>query len=106
MQLHVNKINTVITSNAKSNTYIWPCSIHTQYLLNQGILTNNLLGILDNSPNKVGTYMYGYNLQCFNFKDIIKTALTPINIILNGGCFNNEIILTNNNSNITFINIL
>ena len=46
--------------------------------------------ILDNSPNKIGKYIYGYNLKCISFEENCNNDNHAI--ILNGGCFNDEVI--------------
>jgi hypothetical protein len=76
--------------------YIWPCSMHTVYLIMFGLKKSLLIGILDNSEHKIGKYLYGENLKCFSFKEIIKTN-EKIVVILNGGTYNKEIITNNNN---------
>jgi hypothetical protein len=45
--------------------------------------------VLDNSPNKIGKYLYGYNLECKSIEDKLNDEKYAI--ILNGGCFNKEI---------------
>ena len=70
---------------------IWPTSVHTQFLL----MITNITDIdftLDNSPNKIGKYLYGYNLQCKSFEENCNNASNAI--IINGGPFNKEIIHT------------
>ena len=83
-------IETFIENNKKLNKKIcvWPCSVHTQFLL---IFLKDLDidYILDNSPNKINKYLYGYNLKCLSFIDEIKNNNNAV--ILNGGIFNKEI---------------
>lgn len=82
------KIQQFIDINKNKNICMWPCSVHTQYLLtlNPNIKLNF---VLDNSPNKIGKYLYGFDLLCKSFsKEIINEKNA---IILNGGVFNNEI---------------
>jgi hypothetical protein len=60
-------------------------------------------GVLDNSINKIGKYIYGYNIQCLSFEEIKNSQQNTI-IFLNGGCYNKE--LHNlNKKNIIFITI-
>jgi hypothetical protein len=75
---------------------IWPASVHTQFLLMCLKLNINEIDfILDNSINKIGKYLYGYKLECKSFENNCNNNENAI--ILNGGCFNKEVI---NNINI------
>ena len=70
---------------------IWPASVHTQFLLMCLELNlNNIDFVLDNSINKIGKYLYGYKLECKSFID--NCTINDNAIILNGGCFNKEVI--------------
>jgi hypothetical protein len=75
--------------NNNKQIYIWPASVHTQFLL---MITEikDIDFVLDNSPNKIGKYLYGYNLECKSFEDNNNNDRNAI--ILNGGCFNKEVI--------------
>jgi len=75
--------------NNNKQIYIWPASVHTQFLL---MITEikDIDFVLDNSPNKIGKYLYGYNLECKSFEDNNNNDGNAI--ILNGGCFNKEVI--------------
>jgi hypothetical protein len=97
----VKYLNDFIDKTQK-DIYIWPCSVHIITLFNFGLKYNKLVGSLDNSEYKIGKYMYGYKLKCFPFKEIVKSE-KEIVIILNGGCFNKEIVDRNQNKNIQFI---
>jgi hypothetical protein len=98
----INKLNNLLLlTNENMNIYIFPCSIHTLYLFAFGLNTNIIKSILDNSINKINKYLYGYNLICESFNDIIQKDEKSI-IILNGGCFNKELNL-NLTSNILYI---
>jgi hypothetical protein len=98
----INKLNNLLLlTNENINTYIFPCSIHTLYLFAFGLNTKLIKSILDNSHSKINKYLYGYNLICESFNDIIINDEKSI-IILNGGCFNKEINL-NLTSNIIYI---
>jgi len=80
-----------IKYNKKNNKQIciWPASVHTQFLL---MITEikDIEFVLDNSPNKIGKYLYGYNLECKSFENNYNNMMNAI--ILNGGCFNKEVI--------------
>jgi len=75
--------------NNNKKICIWPTSVHTQFLL---MITEikDIDFVLDNSPNKIGKYIYGYNLECKSFEDNCNNEMNAI--ILNGGCFNKEVI--------------
>jgi len=77
------------SKNNNKEICIWPTSVHTQFLL---MITEikNIDFVLDNSPNKIGKYLYGYNLECKSFEENCNNEKNAI--ILNGGCFNKEII--------------
>lgn len=68
----VNKMNNIINENPTHTFYLWPSSIHAITLFMFGLNHTSLTGILDNSPNKIGKYLYGYNLLCYSFDSIIK----------------------------------
>jgi len=94
-------IDEFIENNKSQKICIWPCSVHTQFLL---MITreNRIHYVLDNSPNKIGKYLYGYNIPCLDFQQYINND--DYAIILNGGVFNNEIKSSIKNLNILFIN--
>jgi hypothetical protein len=48
-------------------------------------------GLLDNHPSKFNSYLYGYDIVCSSFKELMETT-GPALIILNGGCYNKEIV--------------
>ena len=77
-------INSYIEKNNTRNYYIWPCSMHTFSLFLFGLNYTNFTGILDNSPNKLGKYIDGYDLLCSSFNDMIKSNDTNITIIISG----------------------
>ena len=77
--------------------------MHTNYLFALGLDKSKIYGILDNAPHKIGKYLYGTDLKCLSFNDIIETT-EDIVIILNGGCYNKEILnMFNNKPNITCV---
>lgn len=99
----VSKLNntlSVINTNEK-NIFIWPCSMHSMYLFTFGLNSKYFKGILDNSKNKLNKYLYGYNLFCESFDNIVNNDNKSI-IVLNGGCFNKELNL-NKSSNIIYL---
>lgn len=93
----VNKINNIIENLSKDiYIYIWPCSMHTTYLLTFGLNKDLLKGVLDNSKDKIGKYLYGTNLLCLSFEETINKN-NKIAIILNGGVYNQEININKDN---------
>jgi hypothetical protein len=83
-----NLIENFIKENLEKKICMWPASVHTQFLL---MFLNNLKidYILDNSPNKINKFLYGYNIKCLDFKKYINDK--DYAIILNGGVFNSEV---------------
>lgn len=79
IQKKVNEIQT-----AHEPVYLWPCSMHTQYVLSFGVDTSKVAGILDNCSAKYGTYLYGYSIPCLQFSK-------ELNPVLLGGCFTREV---------------
>lgn len=97
----INYLNNYMKDTTKKY-YIWPASAHSISLFTNGLDYTRLDGMLDNSPNKVGKYLYGYNLLCSSFEEKIKTTDENICIIISGaGSYIDEIVI--NNSKITFI---
>jgi hypothetical protein len=74
--------------NIRKPVYLWPCSIHSIYLLTFGLDIKNISGFVDNSLIKIGKYLYGYNVKCYSMTDIEKTDCY---IVKNGGCFDIEL---------------
>lgn len=87
----VKLYNDFLSKSESKYKYIFPCSIHSIFLLTFGLDTSNLDGMLDNSPNKINKKVYGTNLLCRSFKEVLESKDT-VSIVLNGGVFNKEII--------------
>lgn len=87
----VRKINILnsILSKSTHKTYLWPASAHNITLLNMGLQYPLLEGFLDNSPNKIGKSLSGYNIPCYNFQEIINSDDPSTMIII--GCSGNYI---------------
>ena len=81
-----SKLNKIMAIKDK-NYYIWPASAHTVALFVNGLDYTLLDGILDNSPNKINKYLYGYNLECNSFNELLN-ANDPNNCIIIGGSGN------------------
>ena len=61
-------------------------------LFMNGLDISSVKGVLDNSPNKIGKKMYGYNLKCYNFYEILNSHDSTITIFLNGSSeYKNEL---------------
>ena len=70
--------------------YLWPCSMHTLFVLSFGLPKNTIKAVLDNSPLKIGKYLYGFHYPCLSFQDTINKDTEKI-ILLTGGCYNKEV---------------
>lgn len=98
----VNKFNNLLTIvDNNIDVHIFPCSMHTMYLFTFGLKTNYIKTLLDNSKNKLNKYLYSYDIICESFNNLLENNKKSI-VILNGGCFNNELNL-NKASNIIFL---
>lgn len=86
----VRLFNDTIEAHPNLPVYLWPCSIHTVFLLTFGFNKRRLSGFLDNSPKKIGGTMYGTGKMCYSFKSKVDDAEECI-ILLNGGVFNSEV---------------
>ena len=103
VQINIAYINTIIDKSTLP-VYIWPSSAHTNFVISMGLRTDKIINVLDNSPHKIGKYLYGYNLYCKSFKEITEQNEDKI-IIVAGGCFTGEVIdnLKKNQSNKIYI---
>jgi hypothetical protein len=94
----ISEINNII-NNKENIYYLWPASMHTIPLFIHGLNYKGIKGFVDNSPNKIGKYFYGYNLECFSFSNIISNPITNVKntCLLLGGAENyrKELILNN-----------
>lgn len=102
IQTRIQIIQTELEKHPERPFYIWPCSMHTTYLLSLGLNPNRVTAILDNAPHKIGQYLYGFQKECQSFSSILETN-EPIFILLNGGCYNAEIQIATQNPNITWL---
>jgi hypothetical protein len=103
----VEKINYYINNNPDKQFYIWPTSAHSIPLFIFGLEYKKLSGILDNSPNKIGKYLYGYNLKCYSFNDILNSHDSDICVFVScAGNYIKEISLDNTKIKILFIDKL
>jgi hypothetical protein len=84
IKIVVNNMNQFMDENPNKKIYIWPCSVHSITLFTFGLNYGKLTGILDNSPNKIDKYLYGYNVLCSSFNDIITCNNEDYYIIISG----------------------
>jgi len=100
----IKQINERLSTKGNTPVYVWPSSHQTQYLFINGLDYNKVDGLLDNHPSKFNSYLYGYNIVCTSFKELMSSSM-PALIILNGGCYNQEILkeYKSNSSNKEFL---
>ena len=99
----VNKINEII-NKTDLPVYLFGAHIFSQYLISFGLDTSKIVCLLDNDIKKENKRLYGTFLISKNPK-ILKDVSEAL-VILRAGVYNDEVkndILTNINSNITFI---
>lgn len=101
--INIKTINDILEKTTVP-VHIWPSSMHTNFVIAMGLNKEKIKFVLDNSPHKIGKYLYGYNLYCKSFKEITESEKKKI-IILAGGLYNKEIIdsVRSNSSNIVYI---
>jgi len=81
--------------NPNRKYYMWPCATYNIVLFVNGLNYTKLAGMLDNSPNKIGQKLYGYDVTCFDFKEIINSEDDTITVILGGSSdYRNELALS------------
>ena len=84
--------------------YLFGAHVFSQYLIEFGLETGKISGLLDNDPNKHGKRLYGTSLFVQS-PNILREVLEPL-IILKAGVYNTEIkeaILNEINDSSTFI---
>ena len=86
----VKHIEGILDHYPTRKVYIWPCSMHTIFLFALGLDPNRIEAILDNSPHKIGQYLYGSKKPCIPFQKVFDSSEDCI-VLLNGGCYNTEI---------------
>jgi hypothetical protein len=100
----IEKLNRLFM-NTERKYYLWPAATYIVTLFVNGLDTSRIAGLLDNSPNKIGKKLYGYNLECFDFKKILASDDPSITIILGGSSgYRNELILANTKVEVLFLN--
>tara|TARA_R110002020_G_scaffold262166_6_gene476633 strand:- start:2625 stop:3788 length:1164 start_codon:yes stop_codon:yes gene_type:complete len=103
-----NLVNQVEKLNEKiayeKQIYLFGAHVFSQYLINLGLNTKNVLGVLDNDPNKHHKRLYGTSLKVMS-PEILKNKKDAI-VILKAGVYTEEIrkqIIEQINSNVRFI---
>lgn len=84
----VNDVNQRIKHN--TNVYLYGCHISTQFVLNLGLVTNNIKCILDNSKVKQGNVLYGTKLLTVSPETILNDE-EPIVIVNHMSIYSDEI---------------
>lgn len=86
----VDRANKVLQENPDVPAYIWPCSMHTNFCLMAGLTESRITNVLDNSPEKIGNYLYGMSKQCVPFQPIRDSSDKKI-LLLVGGVYTKEV---------------
>jgi len=82
------KINEQLINHV-GEKYIFECHVFTQYFIAFGISTQDINGILDNDPNKIGRRLYGTNLTTFSPTEL-KNCSNPL-VFIRAGIYTAEI---------------
>ena len=103
----VDKMNKIMNDLKNKKFYVWPTSMHISPLFTLGLNVEKITGVLDNSPNKLNKFLYGYKLKCYSFNDLLEFG-DENNIIFIGGAGNyiNEIKYKKTNVKLIFLNEL
>lgn len=84
--------------------YLFGAHIFSQYLLEMGLNTSKIVGLLDNDPKKQGLRLYGTKLSVSSPK-VLADVESPV-VILKAGVYNDEVkkdILENINKSSRFL---
>ena len=99
----IDKLNTLFQSKDRK-FYLWPSATYIVSLFVNGLNTTHLTGLLDNSPNKIGKILYGYNIPCYDFKEVFYSNDPTTTIILGGSSgYRNELDLTKTKVEVLFL---
>ena len=91
----VIKLNTVIKNyvheekSKNARVFIFGAHIFSQFLINFGLKTKNVDGIIDNSKNKIGKRLYGTDLNVMS-PDVLRNGTKAL-VILKAGQYQSEI---------------
>lgn len=105
----VSKVNAVnhILNIPNTIVYMWPASAHTSILFTYGVDYKKMAGLLDNSPAKIGKFLYGYNLECFDFKHVLATCDENTVVVLGGSdCYLKELDIGHTRAKIVYLHDL
>ena len=97
------ELNAVVERSIRP-VYLFGAHVFSQYLIEFGLETGKIAGLLDNDPNKHGKRLYGTSLFVQS-PNILREVREPL-IILKAGVYNTEIkeaILNEINDSATFI---
>lgn len=89
LQKNIKAANKRIETTDKE-VYIWPSSMHTTFVISNGLKKKYIKNVLDNSPSKTGKYLYGTQLYCKSFNDVTSTE-TPKLFLLSASYITKEV---------------
>lgn len=101
---YVEIVNKNLSKHKNKPIYIFSASYNTQLLLALGIQEKKIDGILDNSREKQGKYLYGTSLKIFSPNETLKEKQCVV--ILKNGYYLDEIMMQIANLNSTTILIM
>lgn len=78
------RINELLRSDRTKTYYIWPAAMFALIYFVHGLDHTLFEGVLDNSPNKIGKYAYGYDLKCLSFKEVVESNDPNVRIVITG----------------------
>ena len=85
----VDRFNETVKASPGSEAFCFGAHVFSQALISKGIAETSLTGILDNSPRKIGSRLYGTNLRVFH-PDKLAESAEPI-VALSASHFQEEI---------------
>jgi len=94
---YVKIVNENLSKHKNKHMYIFSASYNTQLLMALGIREHMLTGILDNSREKQGKYLYGTSLKIFSPEDVLREKQCVV--ILKNGYYLDEIMMQISNIN-------
>jgi hypothetical protein len=103
LKTRADTINKLLCDSS-TKVYLWPASAHTTALFTYGVDHTKVAGLLDNSPTKIGKFFYGYNLECFSFRDTMSSCDENTTIILGGSdCYIKELIIASTKAKLIYL---
>lgn len=85
----VDRFNDIVNDNLGAETFCFGAHVFSQALIAKGIAESSLTGILDNSPRKIGSRLYGTNLRVLH-PNRLSQSEEPI-VALSASHFQEEI---------------